>query len=426
MSDKALLEKLWQSYAEQPFSKFSLHRKSDLCHDDLTTTLELLQEMSETGDEKHGFRVKKPASTVFKLIPTKKDALICPTSDSKEMIKGKPLAESKDKSTDDTGLSYQTDRYPVVPAELKVLPQWVLWKSEVRDSEPTKIPKQSNGRNAKSNEPSTWTDYPSVCKVRDRFDGIGFVFSSSDPYCGIDLDKCLDVSGELKAWAMPIVDRLKAVAYGEISPSGKGIKFWTKARLPILAKHKVYLDETTGEAIEAYDSGRYFTVTGKGRGRIEEGQQVIDWLVQEYLSPLTTTPRPTQPLDRNPSADNRSADEVISDIRASKQCPKFDALMAGNTTGYGSQSEADIALCSVVAFWTQAPNVIDAIFRQSALMRAKWDEPHRGDKSTYGQMTIEAALSGNHETYKPKQNRKPYSPTRRRLHRTRQLYGDLR
>ena len=198
--------------------------------------------------------------------------------------------ESAERLTNSTESSEKPHFLPTVPAELKALPQWVLWKSEVRDSEPTKIPKQSNGRNAKSNEPSTWTDYPSVCKVRDRLDGIGFVFSSSDPYCGIDLDKCLDVSGELKAWAMSIVDRLKAVAYGEVSPSGKGIKFWTKARLPILAKHKVYLDETTGEAIEAYDSGRYFTVTGKGRGTIKEGQQAIDWLVQEYL---TTTPQPT-------------------------------------------------------------------------------------------------------------------------------------
>ena len=145
--------------------------------------------------------------------------------------------------------------------------------------------------------------------------------------------------------------------------------------------------------------GRYFTVTGKGRGTIKEGQQAIDWLVQEYL---TTTPRPTQKLDRNPSADNRSADEVISHIRASKQCPKFEALMAGNTTGYGSQSEADEALCGVISFWTQDPTIIDAIFRQSKLYRDKWDKPHRGDKATYGQMTIETALSGNRETYTPR------------------------
>ena len=406
MSDKALLEKLWQSYAEQPFSKFSLHRKSDLSHDEIHTALRLLQKMSENTEPVEGYRVKKVASTVYKLIPITKNAQICPTSDSKETIKGKPLANSANKQQSGKDKAHQADSYPTVPAELKVFLQWVLWQSEVRDGEPTKIPKQCNGRNAKSNEPNTWTDYPSVCKARDRFDGIGFVFSSSDPYCGIDLDNCLDEHGNVKTWAAPIVDQLKAVAYGEVSPSGKGIKFWTKAHLPILAKHKVYLDETTGEAIEAYDQGRYFTVTGKGKGEIADGQSAVAWLVQEYLSPSTTTHQPTQPIDRNPSADNRHADEVISHIRASKQCHKFDALMAGNTTGYGSQSEADIALCSVVVFWTQAPNVIDAIFRQSALMRAKWDQPHRGDKSTYGQMTVEAALSGDRETYTPRKKKR--------------------
>lgn len=116
MSDKALLDKLWQAYAEQPFSKYNLQGKSDLSHDNLTATLRLLQEMGETGTEKHGFRVKKPTSTVFKLIPTKKDVQISPISDSNETIKGKI---SKDKRTDSTGLSYQTDKYPVILAELE-------------------------------------------------------------------------------------------------------------------------------------------------------------------------------------------------------------------------------------------------------------------------------------------------------------------
>ena len=92
-------------------------------------------------------------------------------------------------------------------------------------------------------------------------------------------------------------------------------------------------------------------------------------------------------------------------IQQSKQSHKFDALMQGDITGYGSQSEADIALCSVIAFWTQDPTVIDAIFRQSQLYRDKWDEQHRTDGATYGEMTIEKALSGQREVYKPKSKR---------------------
>ena len=73
-------------------------------------------------------------------------------------------------------------------------------------------------------------------------------------------------------------------------------------------------------------------------------------------------------------------------------------------TGYGSQSEADMALCSLVSFWTQSPTVVDAIFRQSKLFREKWDKKHRADGSTYGQMTIETALSGEKETYTPRRS----------------------
>ena len=315
-------------------------------------------------------------------------------------------------------------RSPAVPAELKARRQWVCWRKETtRDGKPTKIPYQTIKRKgeylkAQSNQADTWTDYQTVCDHLDDFSGIGFVFSPDDSCCGVDLDDCLDAQDKVKDWANPIVDRLKSVAYGERSPGRDGIKFWTRATLPPEAKHKVYIVKGA-DAIEAYDRLRYFTVTGMGKGDIGDGQAVIDWLVQEHLS---EPQRPTHATDREPSAtENLNAGEVIGSIRASRQSAKFEALMQGNTTGYGSQSEADLALCSVIAFWSQSTAVIDTIFRTSGLMRAKWDKKHRADGSTYGQMTIKEALSGKRETYQPK--RKPYSPARRRLNRTHELYG---
>ena len=56
------------------------------------------------------------------------------------------------------------DPYPSVPSELKALPQWVMWKAEMRDGKQTKIPKQVSGENAKTNTPATWTDYQAVCR----------------------------------------------------------------------------------------------------------------------------------------------------------------------------------------------------------------------------------------------------------------------
>ena len=450
---------------ETPFATFSLQRKLDLRHDDLRAVLNLINDMADSGEVRSGYRIKRVASTMYKLISqaecdsdsdafrqpigldlsksqkgmenaqaahTAHKATQAQPSDS-DTVKGKLLIDPQESLTGANTASFHdqspeiadfsiNDPFPAVPAELKARRQWVCWRAETRDGKPTKIPYQVNRRTAQTNQADTWMDYQTVCDHLDNFSGIGFVFSEDDPYCGIDFDDCLDAQGELKDWAKPIVDRIKGVGYGERSPSGNGIKFWTRATLPTEAKHKAYIVKDA-DAIEAYDRVRYFTVTGRGKGDIGDGQAVIDWLVQEYLS---EPQRPTHTTGLQTSAtENLNAGEVISHIKASRQSAKFNALMAGNTTEHGSPSDADLALCAVVAFWSQETTVIDAIFRTSGLMRAKWDERHRGDGATYGQMTIEKVLSGNRETY-TQPRRKPLSKSKRRLYRDRQLYGRKR
>ena len=297
------------------------------------------------------------------------------------------------------------DPLPSVPSELKALRQWVLWKTEVRNGKPTKIPKQVTGINAKADTPVTWTDYSSVITAArtGKFDGIGFVFSPNDLYIGVDLDNCIR-DGKLLDWAKEILDRFQAVAYIEVSPSGKGIKIWTRAKLLPDAKKKVYLQGNTGAAIEAYDSVRYFTVTGQGKYAIGNGQDAVDWLVAKYLKKDTPTTSPARP----PVKDTRDTSEIKQLIENSRQRAKFSALMQGNWEGqgYGSHSEADIGLISLLCFWTQDTRHLDAIFRQSGLYREKWDEKHRSDGATYGEMTIEKALSQSRETYTPHQSKK--------------------
>jgi len=81
---------------------------------------------------------------------------------------------------------------------------------------------------------------------------------------------------------------------------------------------------------------------------------------------------------------------------------KFQRLWNGQTRGYESHSEADLALCSLLAFWTGGDRSrIDRLFRQSGLMREKWDEVHYADGSRYGEKTIERAIAGVSEYYDP-------------------------
>jgi hypothetical protein len=72
----------------------------------------------------------------------------------------------------------------------------------------------------------------------------------------------------------------------------------------------------------------------------------------------------------------------------------------GDTTGYLSQSEADSALCSMLAFYTgPRPERIDRLFRQSRLHRDKWDEM-RGSE-TYGARTIAQVIAAKSEYWTP-------------------------
>jgi primase-polymerase (primpol)-like protein len=59
--------------------------------------------------------------------------------------------------------------------------------------------------------------------------GVGFVFSSDDPYVGIDLDGCRNPqTGYIEPWALEIVRRLNS--YTEISRSGTGLHIIAKGR----------------------------------------------------------------------------------------------------------------------------------------------------------------------------------------------------
>ena len=171
-----------------------------------------------------------------------------------------------------------------LPHALTELDQWVLWRYEDRHGRRTKIPCQPDGGAASVSDSATWNSYAKVCEVRRQnessFAGIGFVFTAHDPYAGVDLDNCFDGSSELKPWACPLIERFSST-YMEVSPSGKGVKIFVKGRLPGRGKRKDLGDH----AIEVYDNGRFFTVTGQvldGAPRhIEDHQAEIENLYKE-------------------------------------------------------------------------------------------------------------------------------------------------
>ncbi|MGA2935727.1 MAG: hypothetical protein ABSF52_01325 [Syntrophobacteraceae bacterium] len=145
-----------------------------------------------------------------------------------------------------------------IPGELKERRQWVAWKGVPKENgKLDKIPiNPKTGHEAKPNHPDTWASIQEALIATETYglDGIGFVFSESDPYTGIDLDSCLNPdTGELEPWARRYVDLFQS--YTEVTPSRKGLHIIIKGKLPGKGRKK--------GNFEVYDKGRFFTFTGR-------------------------------------------------------------------------------------------------------------------------------------------------------------------
>jgi hypothetical protein len=213
-----------------------------------------------------------------------------------------------------------------IPAELLNRKQWVLWKTVTRDGKSTKLPYQTNGQNAKTNDPSTWNNFETCLLASDCYEGPGFVFSADDPYLGIDLDGCRDPqTGEVAEWAKEIILRFQS--YSEVSPSKTGVKIFAAGEWKFDSGRKCNVKgpllSIKIPGIEVYSQLRYFAVTGERlRGtsdKIEQRQEAIDWLVAKYFTGSS------QPA---PAANPLNMDEQILK-RASRYLEKIPNAISG-------------------------------------------------------------------------------------------------
>lgn len=286
----------------------------------------------------------------------------------------------------------------MIPEELKSLKQWCVWKYEERNGKTTKIPYDPNTlKHAKSNDEQTWADLDTARQVLQKTDANGLGFFFKPPYMGIDLD---DVAEDIERFKQgqhtdnivsEFYNTLKS--YGETSPSGKGIHIILKGRVPDTKKRR--------NNVEMYDKGRFFTMTGNTLGKYENITEAnLEELYEKYIQPPKNNV--IQHQFKEASFHELNESEIINKILDSKQADLFKALMNdGWQKLYPSQSEADIALANILAFWCAKDfSKMDSIFRQSSLMRDKWDAK-RG-KTTYGASTLNRAINDTQNVYRPK------------------------
>lgn len=306
----------------------------------------------------------------------------------------------------------------VVPACLRERRQWVCWRYEQRNGKQTKVPVDPHsGAMASPTDPTMWGTFEhaiAACAGAPGLAGVGFVFAADDPFAGVDLDDCRDPkSGELRPWAQKVVNFLDS--YTEASPSGTGVKVFLRGTKPGKRCRKAH----EGGEIEVYDRGRYFAVTGRHvpgtPTDVEARQHQLDRLHRRLFTPEPAkppqpppstpqqVPPPVPPEARNGKLPDLLDADILRIASRSKSKAKFSTLWAGQTEAFASASEADAALCAILAFYTKDVIQIDRLFRASGLMRAKWDEQRGGQ--TYGEMTIANALKTVIKRYRPRGKR---------------------
>ncbi len=293
-----------------------------------------------------------------------------------------------------------------IPADLRALPQWVCWRYEERNGKRTKAPidAKSNGRllYAKSNDRATWSDFHtalSACGRHPELAGVGFCFAPDDGLTGIDLDHVFNPdTGELQPEAAEILAKFQGT-YAELSPSGTGLRLFCHGKPGRSGKN-------TGKVkwLEVYShpSSRYLTVTGNhwdgNAADITDQQAALDWLNERFMESTGSSPVEAK---GKPAADPLDLDDaaLLAKARNAKNGAEFERLWAGDTSAHGGDdSAADLALCNLLAFWTAGDSDrIDRLFRQSRLMRPKWDS--RRGETTYGAATIAKAIKSTRETY---------------------------
>lgn len=302
-----------------------------------------------------------------------------------------------------------------VPEELRAEPRWVCWRRETRNGKTTKLPVDAHtGRMAKSTDPATWASFEEAVAAvgRWRCDGVGFVFGPDRAFTGLDLDHVIadGVLDEAYRWVVE-----EAGTYTEVSPSGDGLHLIFRGAKPDWAQRS-RKGQPGGRVVEMYDHDRYFTVTGnvfEGRGALAENPEVVERAYRAWIEPeRAAASQPTLSEATSASVDvSMDDDALLERMYASRSGDAIRALMAGDCSAQGGdRSAADMALCSHLAFWCAGDAArMDRIFRRSGLMRDKWDSRRGG--TTYGSQTIERAIAGCTEFYRPRAAR-PSRPSR--------------
>ena len=295
-----------------------------------------------------------------------------------------------------------------LPADLRETGLFCCWRYEERDGRWTKVPfNPRTGGKAQSDNPATFAPLAVAEAAQGSYDGMGVgIF---ERLAAIDIDHC--ITGSI--WSDMAIDVYEIMdgCYTETSPSGEGLRLLFSVSPGFQYDTGRYYINNQKAGLEVYVAGvtkKYVTVTGNALNDchrlLPRDSQLLQVLEKYMVRPQQESGALPwdgvigggQPLDL-------SDQELLEKARSAKNGAAFSLLWAGDTGAYrGDDSAADMALCNQLAFWTgRDPERMDRLFRQSGLMRDKWDRRQSG--TTYGRITIEKACQSCREVYSPRE-----------------------
>lgn len=277
--------------------------------------------------------------------------------------------------------------------ELKSQKVWPCWNYETRKGKRTKVPISASGTATGTNSEyaHTWVTYDEAIKAADKhgYNGVGFTIPQGYFFLDIDHKELTDPFVQL------MLERFNS--YAEYSVSG-GIHIYGKYdidRVPTyldkdgkLRLDKAFYMKNPHNSTELYCGGitnRFSVYTGNVIHNIP-----LKECTDALLVTLDKDMRRKQKVkySEKRDGDDRELFDIVANLLKQKNGEKFRKLYCdGDFSNYGSQSEADCALCAMIAFRTGAdPEMIDRVFRSSALYREKWE------RDDYREATIEKGI----------------------------------
>ena len=281
---------------------------------------------------------------------------------------------------------------------------WVCWKYEDRgDDKPTKPPiNPQTGEYSKSSDRSTWTSHEDAVAYADSHDeieGVGVMMPKETVLAAIDIDDARDAeTGETYQWAWDVIQKIDS--YTEVSPSGTGYRIFLLGFKPSDSDTKTAVDE--GGEVELYDGtdNRYLTFTGE---RVTSTSSEIEQRSDEFTEVYDQFFGDEEDESLEPADVDLSDSALIEKAKNAKNGDYFTDLWNGDWERHGhrwkddSHSEADLALCTMLAFWTGGDSSkIEDLWSKSGL--ADRDKFSRDD---YRRNTIAEAVRQQDEHYQP-------------------------